>query len=125
MIRVLVAEDEVTVRQALVALLGLEHDIAVTAAVGSGDQILPIALQHHPDVALLDIGLPGTDGITAAAQLGRQLPSCRVDPHRRDHGRQRSRRAARRGIRLPTQGPAGRRTHRRHPRSRPRRARPR
>lgn len=77
-IRVLVAEDEVTVRLTLVALLGLEQDIDVAAAVGSGDQVVPAALRHRPDVALLDIGLPGTDGITAAAQLAQRLPGCRV-----------------------------------------------
>lgn len=78
MIRVLVAEDVPVVRQTLTALLGLEPHIEVITAVASGDQILPAALEHHPDVALLDIGLPGTDGITAAAELAGRLPSCRV-----------------------------------------------
>jgi two-component system response regulator DesR len=77
-IRVLVAEDVGVVRDTLVALLGLEADIEVTAAVASGDQILPAALQHRPDVAVLDIGLPGTDGLTAAARLAARLPGCRV-----------------------------------------------
>jgi two-component system response regulator DesR len=77
-IRVLVAEDVAVVRETLAALLGLEPDIEVTAAVASGDQIVPAALQHHPDVALLDIGLPGVDGLTAAAELTRRAPGCRV-----------------------------------------------
>jgi two-component system response regulator DesR len=59
-IRVLVAEDVPVMRQTLTGLLGLESDIEVSAAVASGDQIVPAALEHHPDVALLDIGLPGT-----------------------------------------------------------------
>jgi two-component system response regulator DesR len=77
-IRVLVAEDVGVVRDTLVALLGLEADIEVAAAVASGDQILPAALRHRPDVAVLDIGMPGTDGLTAAAGLAAQLPGCRV-----------------------------------------------
>jgi len=77
-IRVLVAEDARQVRETLVALLGLEDDIEVAAALASGDQVVPAALEYRPDVALLDIGLPGTDGITAAAELTRRLPGCRV-----------------------------------------------
>ena len=67
------------VRQTLAALLGLEDDIQVAvAAVGAGDQVVPAALEHRPDVALLDIGLPEVDGLTAAAELARWLPGCRV-----------------------------------------------
>ena len=77
-IRVLLAEDVAVVRQTLVALLGLEEDIEVAAALASGDQVVPAAVAHRPDVALLDIGLPGTDGITAAAELAGRLPGCRV-----------------------------------------------
>ena len=78
MIRVLVAEDARQVRETLVALLGLQEDIEVAAALAAGDQVVPAALRHRPDVALLDIGLPGTDGISVAAELARQLPGCRV-----------------------------------------------
>ena len=78
MIRVLIAEDARPVRETLVALLGLEDDIEVAVAVAAGDQVVSAALRHRPDVALLDIGLPGTDGITAARELVRQLPGCRV-----------------------------------------------
>jgi two-component system, NarL family, response regulator DesR len=77
-IRVLVAEDVRVVRETLVALLALEEDIDVVAALATGDRIVPAALQHHPDVALLDIDLPGVDGLTAAAELAARLPGCRV-----------------------------------------------
>lgn len=78
MICVLVAEDARAVRETLVALLDLEPDIAVAAAVASGDQVVPAALKHRPHVALLDIGLPGINGIAAAADLAIRLPGCRV-----------------------------------------------
>jgi two-component system response regulator DesR len=77
-IRVLIAEDARQVRETLVALLGLEEDIEVAAALAAGDEVVPAALRHRPDVALLDIGLPGTDGISVAAELARRLPGCRV-----------------------------------------------
>lgn len=77
-IRVLIAEDAGVLRDTLAALLGLEAGIEVVAAVASGSQIVPAALEHRPDVALLDIGLPGVDGLTAAAELAGRLPGCRV-----------------------------------------------
>lgn len=77
-IRVLIAEDVRVVRDTLVALLSLEPGIEVAAAVATGDQIVPAALEQRPDVAVLDIGLPGIDGLTAAAELGRRLPGCAV-----------------------------------------------
>jgi two-component system response regulator DesR len=75
---VLVAEDVRMVRGALVALLELEPDIRVLADVGNGDEIVPTALKVRPDVAVLDIDLPGTDGLSAAADLRTRLPECRV-----------------------------------------------
>jgi two-component system response regulator DesR len=78
MIRVLLAEDQAMVRGALAALLTLEGDIEIVAEVGNGDDVVPTALSTRPDVALLDIEMPGCDGITAAATLHSQLPSCRV-----------------------------------------------
>ncbi len=66
------------VRGALVALLNLEEDLDVVADVASGDDILPTALKHSPDVAVIDIDLPGTDGLTAAGKLHEALPSCRT-----------------------------------------------
>jgi two-component system response regulator DesR len=78
MIRVLVAEDQSMVRGALSALLSLEGDIAVVAEVARGDEVVPAALAATPDVALLDIEMPGGDGLQAAAALRERLPSCRV-----------------------------------------------
>jgi two-component system response regulator DesR len=78
MIHVLLAEDQALVRGALAALLGLEADIAVVAEVARGDAVVPAALATRPDVALLDIEMPGCDGLTAAQALREQLPACRV-----------------------------------------------
>jgi two-component system response regulator DesR len=77
-VRVLLAEDQAMVRGALSALLSLEEDIEIVAEVSRGDEVLPAALDALPDVALLDIEMPGGDGLAAAAALGEQLPSCRV-----------------------------------------------
>jgi two-component system response regulator DesR len=77
-IRILVAEDQALVRGAIVALLGLERDFDVVAEVARGDEVVPRGLETRPDVALLDIEMPGLDGLTAAAQLRTALPSCRV-----------------------------------------------
>ncbi|MFI0355882.1 DNA-binding response regulator [Actinomadura sp. 9N407] len=78
MIRVLLAEDQHVVRSALVALLDLEPDLEVVADVGTGTEIVPAAMVALPDVAVLDIDLPGTDGLTAAAVLSEKLPACRA-----------------------------------------------
>ncbi len=78
MIRVLLAEDQAMTRGALAALLGLAGDIEVVAQVGRGDEVVPAALASRPDVALLDIEMPGGDGLTVAAELRRRLPSCRA-----------------------------------------------
>ena len=78
LIRVLLAEDQGMVRGALAALLALEPDLTVVAQVARGDGIVAAALQARPDVALLDIEMPGQDGISAAAELRRRLPACRV-----------------------------------------------
>jgi two-component system response regulator DesR len=78
LIRVLVAEDQAMIRGALVALLATEPDIEVVAQVERGDRVLEEALRTTPDVAMLDIEMPGKDGIAAAAELHAHLPSCRV-----------------------------------------------
>jgi two-component system response regulator DesR len=78
MIRVLIAEDMHMIRGALVALLSLEGDMQVVAELERGDQIVPTALQTRPDVAVVDIDLPGLDGLTAAEQLSQRLPECRT-----------------------------------------------
>ena len=77
-IRVLLAEDQTMVRGALAALLALEEDIEVVAEAARGDEVVPAALDAAPDVALLDIEMPGGDGLSAAAALKASLPSCRV-----------------------------------------------
>jgi two-component system response regulator DesR len=77
-IRVLVAEDQSMVRGALRALLELEEDITVVAEVGRGDQVLAAAREHAPDVALLDIEMPGRDGLEAARELAAELPAVRA-----------------------------------------------
>jgi two-component system response regulator DesR len=77
-IRVLIAEDQAMVRGALSALLELERDIVVVAKVARGDEVALAALAAQPDVALLDIEMPGIDGLQAAAALREQAPTCRV-----------------------------------------------
>jgi two-component system response regulator DesR len=78
MIRVMLAEDQAMVRGAMAALLSLEGDIEVVAEVARGDEIVAAATATRPDVALLDIELPGGDGLSAAAELRDALPECRV-----------------------------------------------
>jgi two-component system response regulator DesR len=77
-IRILIAEDMHMIRGALVALLRLESDIEVVAELERGDTILEAALRTRPDVAVVDIDLPGLDGLSAAAALHEQLPSCKT-----------------------------------------------
>ncbi|MEU8503174.1 response regulator transcription factor [Streptomyces brevispora] len=78
MIRLLLAEDQSMVREALAALLGLEPDIEVVAQVARGDEVLAAAREHEVDVALLDIEMPGMTGIDAAAELHRELPDVKI-----------------------------------------------
>ena len=78
MIRVLIAEDMHMIRGALVALLSLEDDMEVVAELERGDQIVQTALRTRPDIAVVDIDLPGMDGLTAAEQLHQRLPQCRT-----------------------------------------------
>lgn len=76
-IRVLIAEDQAMIRGALKALLSFEKDIEVVADVGRGDAVVDAALASSPDVALLDVEMPGTDGLEAAKLLRDRLPACR------------------------------------------------
>ncbi len=78
MIRVLLAEDQAMVRQAIAGLLDLEPDIEVVAQVARGDEVLDVAVAVRPDVALLDIEMPGMSGLDVLGQLVKELPSCRV-----------------------------------------------
>ncbi|HIZ98537.1 MAG TPA: response regulator transcription factor [Candidatus Janibacter merdipullorum] len=78
MTTLLLADDQALVRGAMAALLGLEEDLEVVAEVGAGDEVLEAALRTRPDVAVLDVEMPGLDGIAVAAQLTEQLPDTRV-----------------------------------------------
>lgn len=78
MIRVLLAEDQAMFRTAVRRLLEMEGDLRVVAEVERGDEIIPAALAARPDVAVVDIELPARDGLAAAAELARRLPSCRT-----------------------------------------------
>jgi two-component system response regulator DesR len=77
-IRVLLAEDSAILRDTLLAVLDLQDDLEMVAAVATGPEIVPAVRAHRPDVAVLDIDLPGLDGVSAAAQLSREVPECRV-----------------------------------------------
>ncbi|WHT16470.1 response regulator transcription factor [Crossiella sp. CA-258035] len=78
MIRILIAEDMHLIRGALTALLTMEADFTVVAQLDRGDGILAAARESSPDVAVLDIDLPGMDGLSAAELLHRELPECRT-----------------------------------------------
>lgn len=78
MIRILLAEDQAMVRGALAALLRLEAEMEIVAEVARGDEVLPAALKARPEVALLDIEMPGGSGLSAAQALHEHLPACRV-----------------------------------------------
>jgi two-component system response regulator DesR len=77
-IRLLLADDQALVRGALATLLGLEPDMEVVAEVGSGGEVVSAARSSNPDVALIDVEMPGLDGIAATAALHEALPGVRV-----------------------------------------------
>ncbi|MEU7166647.1 response regulator transcription factor [Streptomyces morookaense] len=76
-IRILLADDEHLIRGALAALLGLEEDLQIVAEAASGPEALAMARAHRPDVAVLDLQMPGADGVMVATSLRAELPSCR------------------------------------------------
>jgi two-component system response regulator DesR len=78
MIRVLLADDHLLIREALVLLLDTEDDLQVVADVGRGDHAVERALALKPDVAVLDIDMPGMDGLAVAQHLSRELPGTRL-----------------------------------------------
>ena len=77
-IRVLLAEDQAMIREALAALLSFEDDIEVVSQVGRGDEVTSAARAATPDIALLDIEMPGMDGLTAAAALSQASPGTKI-----------------------------------------------
>lgn len=76
-IRVLLADDEHLIRGALAALLALEEDLTIVAEAASGPEAVAMARAHEPDVAVLDLQMPGADGVKVATQLRDTLPACR------------------------------------------------
>ncbi|GAA1538116.1 response regulator transcription factor [Streptomyces albidochromogenes] len=76
-VRVLLADDEHLIRGALAALLGLEDDLVVVAEAATGPEALAMARAHRPDVAVLDLQMPGVDGVSVATALREELPDCR------------------------------------------------
>lgn len=78
MVRLLLAEDQGMMRGALARLLNLEADMEVVAEVSRGDEVIPTAEQVLPDLALLDIEMPGLSGLDVAVELRQRMPSCRV-----------------------------------------------
>lgn len=77
-VRVLLADDEHLIRGALAALLSLEDDLAIVAEAATGPEALAMARAHEPDVAVLDLQMPGADGVKVATSLRTELPSCKV-----------------------------------------------
>jgi two-component system response regulator DesR len=77
-VRLLIADDQALVRGAMAALLALEPDLEVVAEVGRGDVVLAACRANAIDVAVLDVEMPGLDGIEAAAEVKRHLPGVRV-----------------------------------------------
>ncbi|MEW9531144.1 response regulator [Microbispora sp. NPDC049125] len=78
MIRVMLAEDQTMIRGALASLLGLEPDIEVVGEAADGDEAVAVAVATRPDIAMLDIEMPGRDGIAAAEEIRRLVPGCQV-----------------------------------------------
>ncbi|MFJ1760086.1 DNA-binding response regulator [Amycolatopsis sp. NPDC088138] len=78
MIRILLADDQALFRGALASMLRFEPDIDVVAEVGSGTEVVPAARRTNPDLALLDVQMPGRDGLAVTAELRHALPACRV-----------------------------------------------
>jgi two-component system, NarL family, response regulator DesR len=77
-IRILLADDQTLIREALAALLSFEPDMEVVAQVGRGDEVVKAAADNKIDIALLDIEMPGMDGLTAAGQLHTAQPDVKI-----------------------------------------------
>ncbi|WP_151476274.1 response regulator transcription factor [Streptomyces albicerus] len=75
MIRLLIADDEDLLRSALAALLGLEQDLTVVAEASTSTDAVRLAREHRPDIAVLDLEMPPTDGLRAAEEIRAELPT--------------------------------------------------
>lgn len=122
-LRVLLADDEHLIRGALAALLALEEDLVVVAEAASGPEALAMALAHRPDVAVLDLQMPGADGVKVATSLRAELPHCRtmiVTSHGRPGHLKRALAMRRTGVRAEDgQRPAAGGDHPYRPRRKP------
>ncbi|MEK2490368.1 response regulator transcription factor [Kitasatospora purpeofusca] len=77
-VKVLVVDDQDLVREGIAALLGIQPGIEVVGSARDGAEALDTAAAHRPDVVLMDVRMPGVDGVSATAQLRRSLPGCKV-----------------------------------------------
>ncbi|MFI6284476.1 response regulator [Streptomyces sp. NPDC051018] len=77
-VRVLVVDDQELVREGIASLLGIQPGVTVVATACDGPRAVEAAVTHRPDVALVDVRMPGMDGIETAAVLATRVPSCRV-----------------------------------------------
>ncbi|MGW4028750.1 response regulator [Streptomyces sp. NPDC004838] len=77
-VRVLIVDDQELVREGIASLLGIQPGIAVVATACDGPRAVEAAVTHRPDVALVDVRMPGMDGIDTTAVLATRVPSCRV-----------------------------------------------
>jgi two-component system, NarL family, response regulator DesR len=75
-IRVVLAEDQQMMRSALVSLIGLEEDLEVVGHTGRGDEAVELIVALRPDVAVLDVDMPGLDGLQVAARVAELVPEC-------------------------------------------------
>ncbi|PNE37332.1 MULTISPECIES: response regulator transcription factor [Streptomyces] len=78
MIRILLADDEHLIRGAFAALLALEEDLDIVAEAATGPEAVTMALRHKPDVAVLDLQMPGKDGVAVVEELTKSLPDCKT-----------------------------------------------
>lgn len=78
MTTLLIADDQTMVREALAALLGMESDFEVIAQCADGEEVMPAVRRARPDVALLDVDMPGPDGLTVAASLREEFPEVKT-----------------------------------------------